>query len=123
ETQEELDMLEQTGIAPIQNAVQVIRDMSADTQMQERARMREEALINEWLIEGARKMEMQKLREEGQKLREEGMQEGMQKGRQEGMEKGRKEGIQKGAEGILNLLRERGMSEVEIKELMKGMRL
>ena len=69
--------------------------------------MREEALINEWLIEGARKMEMQKLREEG-------MQEGMEKG----MQKGREEGIQEGFRQIIEKFKQGGMSEEEIEKFL-----
>jgi len=47
ETEEELAMLEQTGVEPIQNAVRVVREMSEDTKTRELARLREKALLDE----------------------------------------------------------------------------
>ena len=54
ETKEELDMLAQTGVAPIQRAVHVLHKMSEDEKIQEIARMREKALHDEaTLMSGA----------------------------------------------------------------------
>ena len=38
-----------------------------------------------------------------------------------GMERGMEKGMERGMEGVLSLLRERGMSEAEIKELRKSL--
>ena len=47
ETEEELEMLSQTGVAPIQKAVYVLHKMSEDEKVQEMARIREKALHDE----------------------------------------------------------------------------
>ena len=47
ETKEELEMLEQTGVAPIQKAVYVLHKMSEDEKIQEIARLREKAAFDE----------------------------------------------------------------------------
>ena len=47
ETEEELEMLNQTGVAPIQRAVYVLHQMSEDEKIQEMARLREKALLDE----------------------------------------------------------------------------
>ncbi|MCL1867130.1 MAG: hypothetical protein FWF82_06950 [Oscillospiraceae bacterium] len=47
ETEEELEMLEQTGVMPIQKAVYVLHKMSEDEKIQEAARLRERALLLE----------------------------------------------------------------------------
>jgi predicted transposase YdaD len=47
ESEEEFEMLNQTGVAPIQEAVYVLYQMSEDEKIQEMARMREKA----WLVE------------------------------------------------------------------------
>jgi len=47
ETEEELEMLSQTGIAPIQKAVYVLHKMNEDEKLQEMARLREKALHDE----------------------------------------------------------------------------
>jgi len=61
ETKEELDMLAQTGVAPIQKAVYVIHQMSEDEKIQEMARMREKALLDEaTAMSGARREEREK---------------------------------------------------------------
>jgi predicted transposase/invertase (TIGR01784 family) len=70
DTEEELAMLEQTGVAPIQKAVKIIRGMGEDMKMQELARMREKALIDEtsalsWAnLEGRREGRAEGRREE-----------------------------------------------------------
>lgn len=47
ETEEELDMLEKTGVPEIQKAVVILHEMSADEQMRELARLREKAILDE----------------------------------------------------------------------------
>ena len=44
---EELDMLQQTDVQPIQKAVMIIHEMSDDEKIQELARLREKALCDE----------------------------------------------------------------------------
>ena len=47
ESEEELDMLQQTNVQPIQKAVMIIHQMSDDEKIQELARLREKALHDE----------------------------------------------------------------------------
>ena len=47
ETEEELDMLEKTGVPEIQKAVVILHEMSADERMREMARLREKAILDE----------------------------------------------------------------------------
>jgi predicted transposase/invertase (TIGR01784 family) len=69
ESEEEYEMLNQTGVAPIQEAVCVLYQMSEDEKIQEMARMREKSLLAEsYNTRGAR---------------EEGIEIGMTKGRAE----------------------------------------
>ena len=57
ETEEELEMLEQTGVAPIQKAVYVLHKMSEDEKMQELARLREKALHDEMTMRNIERRE------------------------------------------------------------------
>jgi predicted transposase/invertase (TIGR01784 family) len=74
ESEEEFEMLKQTGVAPIQEAVYVLYQMSEDEKIQEMARMREKA----WLVE--------MLNTRG--AREEGKAEGRAEGKAEGIKIG-----------------------------------
>ncbi len=47
ETEEELDMLNQTGVPEIQKAVVILHEMSLDEEVQEMARLREKWIIDE----------------------------------------------------------------------------
>ena len=89
ETEEELEMLEQTGFEPIQKAARVIRDMSEDTRIREMARAREEAEINERLMLGA--------------------------ARKEGRQEGRREVLKE----VIDNLKNSGMSDDDIKRILK----
>ena len=80
DTEGELEMLEQTNVKEIQEAVLILREMSADEKMKELARRRELALHD-------RITDIEVSREEGR-------QEGLQQGRQEGLQKGKTEGIE-----------------------------
>ena len=80
ETEGDLEMLEQTNVKEIQEAVLILREMSADEKMKELARRRELALHD-------RITDIEVSREEGR-------QEGLQQGRQEGLQKGKTEGIE-----------------------------
>ena len=82
ETEDELDMLQQTGVKSIQDAVVVLHKMSADEKTRELAEMREKALH----IEATEKSYA---RAEG---RAEGEAAGLKKGRAEGRVEGRAEG-------------------------------
>ena len=85
ETEGDLEMLEQTNVKEIQEAVLILREMSADEKMKELARRRELALCD-------RITDLEVSRAEG---RAEGLEEGMQKGKAEGLEEGLQKGIEK----------------------------
>lgn len=108
ETEEELEMLEKTGVPEIQKAVVILHEMSADEELQEMARLREK-----WAHDEASAISNAEKRGE-----EKGRKEGMERGRKEGMERGRKEGIEKGKEEIIQKLRKSGMSEEQIKMIL-----
>lgn len=79
DTEEELNMIKSTNIPAMEQAVQVILDMNADTALRERARLREKALHDEAsAMQGAR---------------EEGLKEGIEKERSAIIEKMRKSGM------------------------------
>ncbi|MCL2055365.1 MAG: Rpn family recombination-promoting nuclease/putative transposase [Oscillospiraceae bacterium] len=106
ETEEEFEMLNQTGIAPIQEAVYIIYQMSEDEKIQEAARLREKALhIEVTNMEGAKEEGLQ-----------EGLQKGLQKGRQEGRQEGLKEGLKKGTVDVARRLLSRNRPIEEIAE-------
>ncbi|MDE6730108.1 MAG: Rpn family recombination-promoting nuclease/putative transposase, partial [Oscillospiraceae bacterium] len=77
DTEEELNMIKETNIPVMEQAVQVIFDMSADTVLRERARLREKALHDEAsALEGAREEGIQEgLMQALEKLIANGMQE------------------------------------------------
>lgn len=83
DTEEELNMIKSTNISAMEQAVQVILDMNADTALRERARLREKALHDET-------SDMQGAREEGLK---EGIEKGIEKERSAIIEKMRKSGM------------------------------
>lgn len=91
DTEEELNMIKNTNIPAMEQAVQVIFDMSADTALRERARLREKALFDEVsAMEGAR---------------EEGKAEGIEMGKAE-------ERVI-----IIEKMRKSGMTEEQIKAI------
>ncbi|MCI5910300.1 MAG: Rpn family recombination-promoting nuclease/putative transposase [Oscillospiraceae bacterium] len=107
ETEEELDMLENTNVQEINQAIVVLRKLNADEKMRYLAEMREKSLHDEVsALEGAK--------EEGIA---EGIAQGIQKGIAQGIEKGIAQGIEKGiAQGI-----EKGEKRKE-DELIEKMR-
>lgn len=104
ETEEELDMLDKTGVPEISKAVVILHEMSADEEMREIARLREKAALDELsAVNHARK--------EGEAR---GMAKGMEKGMAQGMEKGRVEQ----REEILAKMREKGFTEEQIRDIL-----
>ena len=95
ESEEELDMLNETRVPAIQKAVVVIKEMSADEKIQEAARQRETMLHDK-----ATALRF---------AREEGMKEGEKKGREAGREEERA--------NIISKMRSMGLDEELIKAL------
>ncbi|MBK1618594.1 hypothetical protein CKO42_09110 [Lamprobacter modestohalophilus] len=112
--QEELTMAT-VAHEPVQQAMNRIRELSADEEARRLAFVRERALHDEVSF-------LNEARREG---REEGRQEGMQKGREEGREAGREAGREEVAQNLiaLKLLADEqiaaasGLSEAEVKAL------
>jgi predicted transposase/invertase (TIGR01784 family) len=90
ETLEELDTIESKGDTDMSQAVKVIRQMNEDNLMRERARMREEAVIER--VSGFAF------------ARKKGIEEGLEKGKAIGIEKGKAIGIEKGKVEIVQEL-------------------
>lgn len=88
ETEEDLDMLNKTGVPEIQKAVVILYEMSLDERLQEEARLREKWTLDRNSAIGNAK--------------------------REGIEEGIKEGLEKAAQK----LRGSGMSEEQIKKIL-----
>lgn len=89
ETEEELVMLENTNVKEINNAIFILRELNADENMRRIAEMREKALHDEATAVNA--------------AEKRGMEKGLEKGRAEVVEK----------------MRESGMTEEQIKSILK----
>lgn len=98
ESEEELEMIKNTDVPIMKDAVRVIYDMSDDTRIKEIARLREKAMHDEASALG--------------NARREGVEEGMAKG----MEKG----IEKGVEKVIDQMRKSGMTEDQIKQILNS---
>jgi predicted transposase/invertase (TIGR01784 family) len=94
ETEEELDMLNQTGVPEIQKAVVILHEMSLDEEVQEMARLREKWILDENSAIGNAK----------------------RAGIREGMEKGKKAGLDEAAQKM----RDSGMSEEQIQMILNS---
>ena len=92
ETEEELDMLENTGVPEIQKAVVILHEMSADEEMREMVRLREKAIRDE--------------------------RSAMNFARREGKEEGRVEGRAEEREAIIAQIRKKGYTEEQIRDLL-----
>lgn len=140
ETEEDLNMLENTNVKEISKAILVLRELNADENMRYLAEMREKALHDEANAINSAKAEgkaegiaegiaegMAKGRAEGKaEGRAEGIAEGIAKGRAEGKAEGRAEGKAEGiAEGkaerdieIAENMRKLGMTQEQIKAII-----
>ena len=88
ESEEELEMIKNTDVPIMKDAVRVIYDMSDDTRIKEIARLREKAMHDEASALG--------------------------NARREGIE----EGIEKGMEKVIDQMRKSGMTEDQIKQIL-----
>ncbi len=104
ETEEDLDMLEQTSNEPIKKAVALLRKLSADETMQEKVRLEEKRRHDEASFLYT--------------AREEGIAVGMEKGREKGREEGREEGINIGIGKSFMLLVKNGVDPKKAAELL-----
>lgn len=112
ETEEELQMLEQTNVQEINQAILVLRELSADEKMRYMADMREKALHDEATAIHA--------------AIEKGMEQGMKKGIEQGLKKGIEQGLKKGIEQgkaeerqrMIENLRKFGLSEEQIQDAL-----
>ena len=101
-------MLRNTNIAPIQKAVFIIEEMSADETVQEMARLREKALHDEATALGHAERN--------------GMKKGMEIGEEKGMKKGREIGKEEGAQAkeaeMIEKMKKSGMTDGQIKAIL-----
>ena len=104
ETEEELDMLNETGIPEIQKAVVILHEMSLDEEVREMARLREK-----WILDEASALGNAEKR---------GIEKGRKEGREEGREEGRKEGIETGLNVAAQKMRDSGMTEEQIQKIL-----
>ena len=102
DSEEEFEVLKQTNVPIMNKAVNIIYDLSEDTKIREMARLREKALHDE----------ASALANAENKGIEKGISIGEAKGRAEGEAKGRAEERNL----LIEKMRQRGMSEDEIKE-------
>lgn len=100
ETEEELQMLEQTNVQEINQAILVLRELSADEKMRYMADMREKALHDEATAIHA--------------AIEKGMEQGMKKGIEQGLKKGIEQGKAEERQRMIENLRKFGLSEEQI---------
>ncbi|MCL2079081.1 MAG: Rpn family recombination-promoting nuclease/putative transposase [Oscillospiraceae bacterium] len=117
ETEEELDMLKETNVAPIQKAVYILHKMSEDEKIQEVARLREKALHDEVSALGNAKREGIL----------EGILEGERKGILKGKREGRREGVLSTATNAIilgmsddDIVKLTGLTPSEVKDLRHG---
>ncbi len=102
ETEEELDMLENTNVQEINQAIVVLRKLNADEKMRYLAEMREKSLHDEVsALEGAK---------------EEGIAEGIQKGMAQGIEKGEK----RKEDELIEKMRKSGLSDEMINNILNA---
>lgn len=114
ETEEELQMLEQTNVQEISQAILVLRELSADEKMRYMAEMREKALHDEaTAIHAALEKGMAQGLKKGLKK---GLAQGMAQGMAQGLEKGKAEERQR----IMENLRKFGLSEDQIQAALSA---
>ncbi|MCM1334471.1 MAG: Rpn family recombination-promoting nuclease/putative transposase [Bacteroides sp.] len=94
ETEEELDMLDQTGVPEIQKAVMILHEMSLDEEVREMARLREK-----WILD------------ENSALRN---------AERRGIDKGKREGKREGLEAAAQKMRKSGMTEDQIRKILNA---
>ena len=109
ETEEELDMLNETNVPEIQKAVNALQVMSGNDEMREIVRLREKAMYDE-------KSALNFARRESKK---EGIEEGVIIGREEGRKEGEAKGIEKQKNETIAKMRSKGYTEEEIRDLFE----
>ena len=106
ETEEELDMLENTNVQEINQAIVVLRKLNADEKMRYLAEMREKSLHDEVsALEGAK---------------EEGIAEGMAQGIQKGIAQGIEKGEKRKEDELIEKMRKSGLSDEMINNILNA---
>jgi predicted transposase/invertase (TIGR01784 family) len=128
ETEEELNMLENTNVREINQAIVVLRELNADEKMRYISDMREKALHDEAnALNSAKRSGFNEGMKQGKiKGLEQGKKEGLEQGKKEGLEQGKKEGLEQGKkEGaieerklIVSQLKASGMTDEQIKAIL-----
>jgi predicted transposase/invertase (TIGR01784 family) len=112
ETEEELNMLENTNVREINQAIVVLRELNADEKMRYISDMREKALHDEAnALNSAKKSGFN----EGMK---QGKIKGLEQGKKEGLEQGKKEGAIEERKLIVSQLKASGMTDEQIKAIL-----
>ena len=106
ETEEELDMLENTNVQEINQAIVVLRKLNADEKMRYLAEMREKSLHDEVsALEGAK---------------EEGIAEGIAQGIQKGIAQGIEKGEKRKEDELIEKMRKSGLSDEMINNILNA---
>jgi len=104
--------MSQLSYPPVQQALDMLKNLSADAETRERARVRERALRDELTeIALAERRGRQQGKQEG---KQEGLQEGLQTGRQEGKQEGKREGMQ---DALAKMIAS-GISEAQARSIL-----
>jgi predicted transposase/invertase (TIGR01784 family) len=120
ETEEELNMLENTNVREINQAIVVLRELNADEKMRYISDMREKALHDEAnALNSAKKSGFNEGMKQGKiKGLEQGKKEGLEQGKKEGLEQGKKEGAIEERKLIVSQLKASGMTDEQIKAIL-----
>lgn len=105
ETEEELEMLDKSGVPEIQKAVVILHEMSLDEEVQEMARLREKWIFDETSA-------ISNAEERGKKI-------GKEIGEKIGEKRGRKIGAEKEREKLIEKMRNSGMTEEQIQKILQ----
>lgn len=116
ESEEELDMLDQTAVPEIMSGVNVIRRFSADDELRFLAQRREKARRDE--ISALSNAEDKGLKKGLAKGIKQGIKQGMEKGIKQGMEKGIKQGSEKERAEMIASMKQSGMTEEQINRVL-----
>jgi predicted transposase/invertase (TIGR01784 family) len=120
ETEEELNMLENTNVREINQAIVVLRELNADEKMRYISDMREKALHDEAnALNSAKRSGFNEGMKQGKiKGLEQGKKEGLEQGKKEGLEQGKKEGAIEERKLIVSQLKASGMTDEQIKAIL-----
>ena len=112
----EESIMSQLSYPPVQQALEMLKDLSADDETQRKAFVRERALRDE--ISQLASARMEGLQEGERKGWQAGLQEGRQAGLQEGKQAGLQEGESKGLQKAITKMVQSGMSDAQARAIL-----